>query len=233
MTSDTRNPQDWIFLFDVDNTLLDSDGFVHDLTVYLERELGNELTRRYWQIYSELRTQGGYADYLGAVQTLRLEHIDDMRLLRIVGFLFDYPFALRVYPGVVAVLEHCRRWGESVILSDGDAVFQPFKIQRAGLAAAVENRVLIYIHKESMLEQVQQRFPASHYIMVDDKPSILTAMKKSMGARLTTVFPCQGHYARDTRNNFPPADVILDNIADLQLYDKSALLRAAATQNQV
>jgi FMN phosphatase YigB (HAD superfamily) len=221
------NAQDLIFLFDIDNTLLDSDGFVHDLTVYLKRELGIELAARYWQLYSDLRAQGGFADYLGAVQALRLEHINDMRLLKIALFLFDYPFAQRVFPGVPAVLEHCRRWGETVILSDGDAVFQPLKIQRAGLAAAVENRVLIYIHKELMLEPLQELYPARHYVLVDDKPSILTAMKNLLGERLTTVFPRQGHYALDPRNNYPAADVTLDHIADLQRYDKSALLRAA------
>jgi len=225
----SRNQQDILLLFDVDNTLLDNDGFLRDFNACLEEELGSVQAARYWEISTGRRERLGYVDYLGTLQELRLEYINDPRVLRISTFLFDYPFAERVYTGVGAALPHCRRWGETVILSDGDAVFQPLKIRRAGLAAAVENRVLIYVHKELMFDQVELRYPARHYVMVDDKLNILTALKQLLGDRVTTVLPRQGHYALDPRNNalYPPADVTLDDIGDLLRYDKDALLRAA------
>jgi FMN phosphatase YigB (HAD superfamily) len=205
------------FLFDVDNTLLDNDAVQNDLSTYLEREVGLQSRVRYWEIFEELRTQLGYADYLGALQRYRLEHEDDMQLLRVSLFLLDYPFARRLYPGALAALERCRSHGLTVLLSDGDVVFQPRKVQRSGLWDAVEGRVLIYTHKERMLDAVSRRYPSEHYVMVDDKLRILTAMKSAWGKRLTTVFPRQGHYALDPRAaaEFPPADLTLGAIGDL------------------
>jgi FMN phosphatase YigB (HAD superfamily) len=218
-----------LFLFDVDNTLLDNDRVQDDLRNHLAREFGAESRDRYWAIFEELQTELGYADYLGALQRYRLEDLCDPRLLRMSSFLVDYPFANRLYPGSLDALEHVRAWGWTVILCDGDVVFQPRKVQRSGLWEAVEGRVLIYIHKEQMLNDVERRYPARHYVMVDDKLRILTAMKKAWGDRLTTVWPRQGHYALDPQATatYPPADLTIERIGDLINCDLPALLGAS------
>jgi FMN phosphatase YigB (HAD superfamily) len=220
---------DVVFLLDVDNTLLDNDRVQDDLRAHLESEFGPENRDRYWQIFEALRTELGYADYLGALQRYRLGALNDPRLLQMSSFLVDYPFANRLYPASLDAIEHLRTWGLTVILSDGDVVFQPRKIQRSGLWEAVEGRVLIYIHKEQMLDDVEQRYPARHYVMVDDKLRILAAMKKFLGGRLTTVFPRQGHYALDPKNiiAYPSADLTVERIGDLIDCDRRALLGAA------
>jgi len=218
-----------VFLFDVDNTLLDNDAVQSDLSAHLEREVGLASRDRYWQIFEELRAELGYADYLGALQRYRLEHQDDLQLLRLSFFLLDYPFAARLYPGSLAALARCRTVGPTVILSDGDVVFQPLKVQRAGLWQAVEHRVLIYLHKERMLDAIARRYPAEHYVMIDDKLRILAAMKEVWRERLTTVFPRQGHYANDPRElaAWPPADVTLERIGELVDYPLAMLSGAA------
>lgn len=213
-----RNVRDnLVFLFDCDNTLLDNDRVEDDLRAHLEHEFGTESRDRYWQIFEELRAELGYADYLGALQRYRLGAMNDTRLLQMSSFLVDYPFRDRLYPGALETIEHCGAWGLTVILSDGDVVFQPRKIQRSGLWGAVGGRVLIYIHKEQMLDDVQQRYPARHYVMVDDKLRILAAMKATLKDRLTTVFPRQGHYALDPRNiaTYPAADLTVERIGDM------------------
>jgi len=218
-----------VFLFDVDNTLLDNDRVKDDLRNHLEREFGADCRDRYWAIFEELRVELGYADYLGALQRYRLEDLCDPRLLMVSSFLVDYPFDDRLYPGSLDALEHVRSWGATVILSDGDVVFQPRKVQRSGLWEAVEGRVLIYLHKEQMLEDVERRYPARHYFMVDDKLRILTAaMKRAWGGRLTTVWPHQGHYALDPQaiSSYPPADLTIERIGDLVNYGLPALLGA-------
>ena len=209
-----------VFLVDCDNTLLDNDRVHDDLQEHLAREFGEESSARYWKIFEELRAELGYADYLGALQRYRRDATSDPRLLLMSAWLVDYPFAERLYPRALAVLEHLKRLGTTVILSDGDVVFQPRKIQRSGLWSAVDGRVLIYIHKERMLDDVEKRFPARHYVMVDDKLRILAAMKKTWGERLTTVFPRQGHYAFDPLivASCPPADLTVEHIADLLDY---------------
>jgi FMN phosphatase YigB (HAD superfamily) len=214
-----------VFLFDVDNTLLDNDAVQADLGAHLEREFGRAKRDRYWAIFEEMRTQLGYADYLGALQRYRLENLDDPQLLLMSSYLVDYPFASQVYPGAFAALAHCRRWGPTVILSDGDVVFQPRKVQRSGIWDAVEGRVLIYLHKEQMLESVERRYPARHYVMVDDKLRILAAMKKSWGSKLTTVFPRQGHYAVDPAEvaKYPPADLTVERIGEVVDHDFAKL----------
>ena len=221
-----------VFLFDVDNTLLDNDAVQADLSAHLERELGLASRERYWQIFEELRAELGYADYLGALQRCRLEHPDDMQLLRISFFLLDYPFAHRLYAGAMEALERCRTLGPTVLLSDGDVVFQPRKVQRAGLWDAVQGRVLIYLHKERMLADVARRYPAGHYVMVDDKLRILTAMKQVWRERLTTIFPRQGHYALDAREvaGLPAADVTLAAIGELASVPLPALSGAGHPQ---
>ena len=217
-----------VFLFDVDNTLLDNDRVAADLKRYLTREVGAERQERYWAIFEKLRVELGYADYLGALQRYRLDYPRDPRLLAVSSFLVNYPFANRLFPESLDVIEHLGAWGPTVILTDGDVVFQPRKIERSGLFDAVEGRVLIYIHKERELDDVEQRYPAEHYVLVDDKVRILTAIKEQWGERLTTVFPRQGHYAHAPDvERFPAPDVTIDRIGDLTTYDMPALLDAA------
>lgn len=215
-----------VFLLDVDNTLLDNDRIVADLSDHLAHEFGDESRDRYWEIFEALRVELGYADYLGALQRYRVDAMNDPRLLMMSSFLVDYPFAERLYSGALDFIAHLRRWGPAVILSDGDVGFQPRKVQRSGLWEAVEGRVLIYLHKEQMLDEVEQRYPARHYIMVDDKLRILEAMKKVWGDRLTTILPRQGHYALDPRNiaAYSPADITIERIGGLINYDFPALL---------
>ena len=227
-------PNEVVFLFDVDNTLLNNDRVLEDLLLHIESEFGAARRERYLAIFEQLRAELGYADYLGALQRYRVEAMSDPRLLMMSSFLLDYPFANRLYPGSLDVLEHLRPWGPTVILSDGDVVFQPRKVQRSGLWEAVEGRVLIYIHKEQMLEDVERRYPARHYVMVDDKLRILAAMKKIQRDRLTTVFPRQGHYALDAKAiaAYPPADITVERIGDLVDYGLPALLGAAGAGRQ-
>ncbi len=215
-----------VFLVDVDNTLLDNDRIAADLRRHLERAIGAEREARYWAIFEELRRELGYADYLGALQRYRLEHPRDFHVLAVSSFLVDYPFANRLYPNSLDVLERLHGWGSTVILSDGDVVFQPRKIERSGLRDAVDGHVLIYIHKERELEDVKRRYPAERYVLVDDKLRILTAVKQRWGTRVVTVFPRQGHYALDPEvvKSYPPADITIGRIGDLLGYDLSELL---------
>jgi FMN phosphatase YigB (HAD superfamily) len=210
-------PNRVVFLYDVDNTLLDNDRVTADLRHHLEKEVGSEGSQSYWKIFEELRSELGYADYLGALQRYRSENPHDPRLLTVSHFLIDYPFANRLFPHALDVIELVKKWGPAVILSDGDVVFQPRKIERSGLFEAVDGKVLIYVHKEQELDDVAQRFPADHYVMVDDKLRILVAIKKIWKERVTTVFVRQGHYATDPKITaaYPPADVAFDQIGDL------------------
>ena len=223
-------PSDVVFLFDVDNTLLDNDRVTADLRRFLEREVGSERAARYWAIFESLRAELGYADYLGALQRYRVESPYDCHLLAVSTYLVNYPFANRLLPNSLDVIEHCRRWGPVVILSDGDVVFQPCKVHRSGLFEAVEGNILIYIHKELELADVERRYPARHYVMVDDKLRILAAMKEIWGPRLTTVFPRQGHYALDpaVTTKYPPANITVERIGDLLNYDLPSLCAAAS-----
>lgn len=224
-----------VFLFDIDNTLLDNDRVTSDLRRHLELEVGPERARRYWAIFEQLRAELDYADYLGALQRYRNECPQDMRLLTVSHFLIDYPFANRLFPNSLDVLEQFSSSGPVVLLSDGDVVFQPRKAERSGLADAAGGRVLIYVHKETHLEDVSGRFPAEHYIMVDDKLRILTAIKRTWGNRVTTVFPRQGRYALDPAlvAKYPAADVTLERIGDLLDYDTEELVAAGKERTGV
>jgi FMN phosphatase YigB (HAD superfamily) len=206
-----------VFLFDVDNTLLDNDAVTTDLAAHLETAVGAEARGRYFAIFEELRGRLGYADYLGALQQYRVEHPHDVRVLGISAFLVEYPFAARLYAGALAAVRYCRGLGRAVVLSDGDVVFQPRKVARSGIGEAVGGEVLIYIHKEEMLADVEERYPAKHYVMVDDKLRILDAMKRQWGKRLTSVFVRQGHYALDAEivRQYPAADRTVERIGDL------------------
>src|SRR5947209_9795038 len=219
-------PSPIVFLVDVDNTLLDNDRIQNDLKRHLEREFGAACRDRYWAILEQLFTDLGYRDYLGALQRYRVEHPRDIQLLSMSSYLVDYPFANRLYPGALDVLERLRGWGRTVVLSDGDVVFQPRKVERSGIFEAVDGDVLIYIHKEKELDDVERRFPADHYVLIDDKIRILTEVKKVWGSKVTTVFPRQGHYALDPKilAAYPSADITLERIGELVTYDRNAFL---------
>ena len=214
-----------MFLFDVDNTLLDNDGVIADLKRHLDKEVGREGAQCYWSLFEQLRSELGYADYLGALQCYRNERPHDPHLVTISRFLIDYPFADRLFPNALGVIEHVKQSGEAVILSDGDVVFQPRKVERSGLFQAVNGRVLIYVHKEQELADVQDRFPADHYVLVDDKLRILAAVKKIWGRQVTTAFVRQGHYALDAKilAAYPAADLSIERIGDLLAYDCKTL----------
>jgi FMN phosphatase YigB (HAD superfamily) len=216
-----------VCLLDVDNTLLDNDRVTADLKRFLEREVGPERTRRYWELFEQLRNELGYADYLGALQRYRDEYPRDPHVLHLSPYLIDYPFANRLYPESLDVIERLKELGQVAILSDGDVVFQPRKVDRAGLTAAVDDNVLIYVHKEHELDDVAARFPAEHYVVVDDKLRILAAIKKVWGSRVTTVFPRQGHYACDPHilATEPPADITVARIGDILRLDLKELLK--------
>ncbi len=219
---------DVVFLFDVDNTLLDHDRVTQDLHAYLEREIGTDQAREYFVLFEELRRELGYADYLGALQRFRIEHPHEPHLVGISSWLVDYPFADRLFPGALDVIAQLDDFGPTVIFTDGDVVFQPRKIERSGILAAVDGRVLVYVHKERELADVERRFPAGRYVLFDDKLRILAAVKGVWGERVTTIFPRQGHYAHDpaTLVEYPEAqfaDVAVDTIADLLRLDLSSL----------
>jgi FMN phosphatase YigB (HAD superfamily) len=220
-----------VFLFDVDNTLVDNDRVAADLRAHLDREVGMDCGGRYWELFEQLREELGYADYLGALQRYRDERPRDLRVLAVSHFLVTYPFANRLLPGSLDAIEHCAALGTTAILSDGDVVFQPRKVSRAGLYDAVGGRVLIYIHKEHELDDVAARLPADHYVLVDDKIRILTAVKAAWGSRVTTVWPRQGHYALDAEDvaRYPAADVAIERIGELVCFSAEALIAAGET----
>jgi len=219
-----------VFFFDVDNTLVDNDRVAQDLQRHLSAKVGEASAQRYWDIFEALRTELGYADYLGALQRYRIEQPCDPKLLEVSYFMVNYPFANRLYPESLDAVEHARKLGQPVILSDGDVVFQPRKVDRSGLYDFFEGHVLIYVHKELELSDVEAKYPAKHYVMVDDKVRILAAIKRHWAARVTTVFPRQGHYALDAAlvAQYPKPDITLERIGELQKYSLDQILAAAA-----
>ncbi|HLZ30591.1 MAG TPA: HAD family hydrolase [Chloroflexota bacterium] len=214
-----------VCLLDVDNTLLDNDRVTVDLKRFLEGEIGKQRTERYWELFEQLRHELGYADYLGALQRYRDEYPRDPHVLHLSPYLIDYPFANRLYPESLDVIQRLKELGQVAILSDGDVVFQPRKVDRSGLTSAVDDNVLIYVHKEHELDDVEMRFPASHYVVIDDKLRILAAIKRVWGDRVTTVFPRQGHYAYDPHilATEPPADITVERIGDILRLPANAL----------
>jgi FMN phosphatase YigB (HAD superfamily) len=217
------NTGEVIFLLDVDNTLLDNDRFAADLGERLELAFGASERARYWEIFGRLRDQLGLADYLGSLQSFRTGLDDHPELLAMSDFLLEYPFAARLFPRALEAVAHLRALGRPVVLSDGDIVFQPRKIRRSGIWDAVEGRVMIYLHKERVLDHMQRRYPANHYVMVDDKRILLAAMKSLLKDKLTTVFVRQGHYALAPESNSlePAPDMTIERIGDLILHNLS------------
>lgn len=218
------------FLFDIDNTLLDNDRVTDDLRRHLEVHVGYERQKRYWEIFELLRVELGYADYLGALQRYRVEYPRDPRLLEVSRFMVNYPFANRLYPNSLDAVEHVKQWGPVVIVSDGDVVFQPRKVDRSGLGDVFGSNVLIYVHKEHELDDVEERFSAEHFVMIDDKVRLLAAIKKFWGPRVTTVFPRQGHYALNAAEiaKYPRPDITIERIGELLDYSFEEM-RAAAS----
>ena len=218
-----------VFLFDVDNTLVDNDRVADDLQRHLLKTVGEDCARRYWAIFEQLRGELGYADYLGALQRYRIELPRDPKLLEVSYFMINYPFANRLFPESLDAVGYARGLGRAVILSDGDVVFQPRKVDRSGLYDEFEGNVLIYVNKELELADVEAKYPASHYVMVDDKVRLLAAIKEYWGGRVTTVFPRQGHYAMDAAlvAKYPQADITIERIGDLQKYSLEQILAAA------
>lgn len=215
--SRAKRMSDLVFLFDVDNTLLDNDRMQSDLFRHIGREFGEEARKRYLEIFEELRNELGYADYLGALQRYRITKLGDPRFLHMGNWLIEYPFAKLLYPGALDVVRYVRRWGKVAILSDGDAVFQPRKVEQSGLWKAFGGNVMIFIHKEQELECVESLYPSERYVMVDDKLRLLEAIKDIWQERVTTVFVRQGHYARNKQDvsKYRPADISIRHIADL------------------
>jgi FMN phosphatase YigB (HAD superfamily) len=222
-----------VFLFDVDNTLLDNERIAADLRDHLEGEIGHECHVRYWTIFEELRAKVGYADYLGALQLCRAQHPRDCNVLAVSRFLLEYPFANRLFPNALDAVERTKQLGKPVILSDGDVVFQPHKVRRSGLHDTFDGAVRIYVHKELELEDVERRYPADHYVLIDDKVRILTAVKKIWGHRVTTVFPRQGRYALDEKlvRSFPTPDFTIARIGDLTKLDFRAILNGSGCRD--
>lgn len=211
-----------VFLFDVDNTLLDNDRVTADLKRFMLGELGEVRTDHYWRLFEELRTELGYADYLGTLQRYRVECPYDSHVLAVSNFLINYPFANRLFPCSLDVLDHVKQWGQTVILTDGDAVFQPRKIERSGLFEATDGNILIYIHKEQEIADLERRYPAKHYVLFDDKLRILDSIKSQLNERVTTVFVKQGHYARDVDQSlYAAADIELNDISEAMALDLS------------
>ncbi len=217
-----------VFLVDVDNTLLDNDHAQDDYLQDIRQYLGDHAADRYWSIFEALVMELGYADYLGALQRYRLEDLHDPHLLLMSSFLLDYPFRDRLYPQSLNVLKRLATFGTTVVFSDGDVVFQPRKVERSGISEAVKGRVLIYVHKEKELSDVERFYPADHYVLIDDKLRILAAVKRIWGLRVTTIQPLQGHYASDPNAQaaYQPADITVAHINDLITYDFSALVEA-------
>lgn len=214
-----------VFLFDVDNTLLDNDRMKRDLGDYVRRTFGSGAEDELWTLYEEERVKHGYADFLGTLERFRLAHLHDARVLHLVNWAMDYPFIERLYPDALGVVRHVRQWGLPVILTDGDGVFQPHKLERAGLLSAFGGHVLNYVHKEQELDSVRRAYPAKHYVLTDDKLTLLNVVKKAWGDRVTTIFPRQGDYANDAKvlARSQPADIEIERIADLLDHDFSAL----------
>lgn len=215
-----------VFLFDVDNTLLDNDRMKADLGAYVLEHFGGGAEDQLWSLYEEERDKHGYADFLGTLERFRLAHLENPNILDLANWVMDYPFAERLYPDALGVVRHVSRWGLPVILTDGDGVFQPHKLEQAGLLKAFGGHVLNYIHKEKELDAVEHAYPAQHYVMIDDKLKVLDAMKRAWGERVTTVFPRQGHYAKDIgkQTDLIPADIEIARIAALVEHDFSTLV---------
>jgi FMN phosphatase YigB (HAD superfamily) len=220
-----------VFFLDVDNTLLDNDGLKADLARQLTDMLGSERSERFWEMYEQVRKDEDYVDYPTTVQRFSAEDGEAGLQDRLTRLLYDYPFRDRLYPHVFETLEHLAQFGVTVLLSDGDPVYQPLKIQRSGLAAAVDGRVMICVHKEAELPRVFATYPADHYVMIDDKPRIHAALERCCSTEFTTILVKQGKYATDDTVR-PRPDLTADSIGDLRFWPEEKLLAEMPRQTR-
>ncbi len=205
-----------VFLLDVDNTLLDNDQVRTQLEAAVTDAVGPARATRLWEIYEAVREELDFVNFPETLERFSRECDEVACLGRLSSILYGFPFAECLYPGALQAIHHVKSLGLPVILSDGDQLFQRYKIRAAGLETAVDGRVLVYVHKEQSTDDIRKRYPATHYVMVDDKPRIHTAMKAVLGDQVTTVMVCQGKYAADpAQHDYPDPDVTLDSIQDL------------------
>ncbi len=222
---DQRGERPAVFLLDCDNTLLDNDALKADLDVRLRAFLGESLVERFWVVYEGVRGLRGTVDFPLTFERFREDLPDGATLERVRSIIMDYPFAEHVYPATLSTLRYLRRIGLPAIVSDGDSVYQPRKIERSKLADAVEGRVLVYVHKEEHLDEILARWPSDLYVMVDDKARILSATKERFPDRFVTVHVRQGHYGTDPERFAVPPDVSIEHIGDLRDISLATLWR--------
>ncbi|MFN2465530.1 MAG: HAD family hydrolase [Candidatus Dormibacteria bacterium] len=184
-----------VFLIDIDNTLIDNDRVKADMEAQIRQLAGPSGSEDFWNLYEEVREELDYVDLPITLARFRAQRPDVRKFPQISAMLLGYPFEDALYPEALHVVEHLKRMGKVVVLSDGDPVFQPAKIARIGMADAVDSNVLIYAHKEQHLDEVTDLYPAEHYVVIDDKPGVLGRMKARLGPRVTTVQVRQGKYA--------------------------------------
>ncbi len=217
-------PQQRIVCFlDFDNTLFDNDGLKADLNQQLSKVLTPAQVQRFWELYEQERHEEGTVDYPATMERFRSE-ISPALADRVWSLIWDYPFATRLFPGSLAVLAHLTALrARPSVVSDGDPLYQPHKIALSGVAAAVQDRVKVYIHKQDHLQEILAWQPADHYIMVDDKAQILADLARLAPGTFTTVHVKQGHYA--TAPADPAPDIELAHISDLLQYDLDRLTK--------
>ncbi len=220
------DPPRLVFLLDVDNTLLDNDALKAEIGSRIQMLVGVELARRFWVVYEQVRQQAEFVDYPATLDRFINQYGDASQPVQLRQIFESLPFASFLFPDVIETLRHLRSLGTVAILSDGDQVFQPLKIRKSGLEEAVGGNVLIYVHKERELQRVFAQYPADHYVMVDDKPRILSALEEECPSRFTTVFVLQGHYAREGEYE-PVPDIVVHHFADLAGFTLEQFLAGA------
>lgn len=212
------------FLFDVDNTLLDNDRVRAELAETIERIVGPERGEAFWESYEQVRRDRDYVDYPNTIARFGRAFPDEVGYPDVADAILGYPYRAAVFPGAHDVLRQAQRVGPVAILTDGDPVYQPAKVARAGLTEAIDGPVLVFDHKEQHLAEVERRVPAERYVMVDDKPRILAAMSDRLGERMSTLHVCQGRYAHAAEHDeFPDADRTVDAIAELLDVDLASV----------
>jgi phosphoglycolate phosphatase-like HAD superfamily hydrolase len=220
------NVRQLLFMIDVDNTIHDNDGVKSDMERRMLDILGPTLAARFWQLYEIVRKETEVVDFVETMRRLGEEHPGSRDVIeRATNALMSWDFCARLYPHAIETIEHLKSLGLPIIVSDGDPVFQPSKILQCGITAAVDGRVLIFVHKEKHLPAVERYFNADHYVLIDDKPGILMRSKAALCDRLTTVHVLQGKYALDPKLavDYKP-DIVAQRFSDLRFYGADAFL---------
>jgi len=219
-----------VFWLDVDNTLVANDDVKDDLDMHLQVEVGPQLAERFWALYEEVRKEESLVDIPLALDRFReqtsIAEMDDLTYQHVRSIFNNYPFPKALYPYALETVQHLNTLGTTVIVSDGDPIFQSEKILSSNLAEAVEGRVLLYIHKQEHIQETMKAYPGDHYVAVDDKPDILLDTKNLLGDRVTIVFVRQGKYAKQLPEHFS-ADITVDHIGDLRTYSAGQFLETA------